>query len=73
MYFTKFSRAITQPISALASFCCLPSVGTAQFITNVSARLRPAGPFGMTLIAVSLQQRVLGRLLLEQDARPVGR
>src|SRR5437867_11176415 len=53
MYLTKFSRAITQPMSALASFCDLPSVGTAQFITKVSARLRPAGPFGMTLIAVS--------------------
>src|SRR3989454_2165831 len=55
MYFTKFSRAITHPMSALASFCDLPSVGTDQFITKVSARLRPAGPFGMTLIAVSFR------------------
>src|SRR5438128_7941562 len=55
MYFTKFSRAITHAMSALASFWDLPSVGTAQFITKVSARLRPAGPLGISLMAVSLR------------------
>src|SRR5262249_39837542 len=53
MYFMKCSRDITHETTALASFVDLPSTGTAQFITKVSARLRPAGPFGITLIAVS--------------------
>src|SRR5438309_10844265 len=55
MYFMNASRDITQETTAFASFCDLPSTGTAQFITNVSARFRPAGPFGITLIAVSFR------------------
>src|SRR5262245_57177460 len=56
MYRMNGSRDITQPTTALASFCDLPSTGTAQFITNVKARLRPAGPFGISLIAVSFSK-----------------
>src|SRR6266849_6297306 len=51
MYFMNGSRDITQATRAFASFCDLPSTGTAQFITKVKARLRPAGPFGISLIA----------------------
>src|SRR6187402_653542 len=53
MYFIHWARDMMQLTTAFASFCCLPSTGTPQFITKVSARLRPAGPLGMSLIAVS--------------------
>ena len=55
MYPVNFSLDMMQATSARASFCCLPSTGTAQFITKVSARFRPAGPRGMSLMAVSLR------------------
>ena len=55
MYVVNFSLDMRQATRALASFCCLPSTGMPQFITKVRARLRPAGPLGMILIAVSFR------------------
>src|SRR5262245_35494547 len=56
MYVVNPALDMMQATSARASFCCLPSVGTAQFMTKVRARFRPAGPLGMILIAVSFRR-----------------